>query len=644
MALSSGAFRLATSALVLGTVVTSGVMSQQAQAQSPTASQALKLMPIQKDVDYDLPSEKDAAACTIKAEKVNGQTGWIVRDGSGTILREFLDTNKDNIVDRWTYYKNGIEVYRDIDENFNGKADNHRWLNTAGTRWGVDKSEDGQIDYWKSITPEETTAELVMALRDRDPQRFARLLVTANELKALGLGPAKTKDLGEKLSGATESFKKMMARQTAVGSKTEWTHFGGSRPGLVPAGTEGSTADIIAYENVVVMVDSDGKDGQVPIGALVKVGDVWRLIDAPQLELAAPGVRSTDSALGGTYFIPFVKPNPVAELASAGSTPKAQQLIEDAQEMDAKITAAAPEKQAELNDKRADLLMQIIGEVDAKDRDSWIRNFADTISAATQTGGYPKGPERLEKLFASLQKSDPNLAAYVRYRALQADYGLKLQEEGADYAKIQATWLENLEKFADDFPKADDAAEAMLQLGLAEENTGQEAKAKAWYGKIISNFPETDPAKKANGAIFRLDSVGKTMQLKGPAINGTQTVDLSQYKGKHVLIHYWATWCEPCKVDLAQLKELQTKYGKQGFELIGVGLDDERQPMVDYLSNNRLPWAQVYEPGGLNSRLANEMGVQTLPTMILVDDTGKVINRGIHITELDNELKRKLVK
>ena len=100
-----------------------------------------------------------------------------------------------------------------------------------------------------------------------------------------------------------------------------------------------------------------------------------------------------------------------------------------------------------------------------------------------------------------------------------------------------------------------------------------------------------------------------------------------------MLVHYWATWCEPCKTDFAQLKELYAKYGKGGFTLLGVNLDNNLSEATDYLSKNRLPWSQVWEQGGLDSRLANEMGILTLPTMILVDDKGKVINRNVHITE-----------
>ena len=51
---------------------------------------------------------------------------------------------RDNNVDQWCYYLDGLEVYRDIDSNFNKNADQYRWFHTAGTRWGVDKDEDEQ--------------------------------------------------------------------------------------------------------------------------------------------------------------------------------------------------------------------------------------------------------------------------------------------------------------------------------------------------------------------------------------------------------------------------------------------------------------------------------------------------------------------
>ena len=105
------------------------------------------------------------------------------------------------------------------------------------------------------------------------------------------------------------------------------------------------------------------------------------------------------------------------------------------------------------------------------------------------------------------------------------------------------------------------------------------------------------------------------------------------------MIQYWATWCEPAKADMPALKELLTKYGRS-LSVIGVNLDNSPKALSDFLAKNRLPWPQIFEAGGLDSRPANQLGILTLPTMILVDEEGKVVNRNIQIAELDPALKK----
>ena len=158
-------------------------------AANPSAEQALKLTPIQEGVDYDRPTPEEAAKCKISARKIDGHVGWVVESPDGLILRKFVDTNGDNVVDQWSYYKDGVEVYRDIDSDFNGKADQYRWFNTGGTRWGVTRTKTGNDRAsWKVISAEEVTAEVVAALAKQDVQRFTRLLLTPDELQSLGLG------------------------------------------------------------------------------------------------------------------------------------------------------------------------------------------------------------------------------------------------------------------------------------------------------------------------------------------------------------------------------------------------------------------------------------------------------------------------
>ena len=609
-----------------------------AQAAAPSAQQALRLMPVQKGIDFDRPAAEEAAKCTITPQKVEGTVGWIVESPGGLILRKFLDTNGDNVVDRWSYYKDGLEVYRDIDADFDGKADQYRWFHTAGSRWGLDKDQDGTVDAWKAISAEEVTAEVVAALAERDAERFARVALSQSELASLGLGPAKSKALVEKIAGLQGGFEKLAGEQKTVTPSAKWVQFSGNQPGLVPAGTDASTKDLHVYENVMAIVQDGGQHGQVQIGALVAVGSGWRVIDIPQPVSEA----QTDLAGSGFFFQgPMAGRN---RPASKGPSEETQKMLGDLEKLDAAVAQATTlQERASLNARRADVLEQIAQHTDSpQDRGLWLRQLADTVGAAVQSGTYPDGAKRLEALFEKLQKSqgDKDLVAYVRFRQLTAAYGASLQEaKDVDIPKIQAEWLKRLEQYVADFPKSPDTAEAMLQLAIAQEFAGEEKEAKQWYGRIAKEFPAAPAGRKSAGALTRLDSVGQQISLTGKSPSGN-VIDLAKYRGRVVLVQYWATWCEPCKADMASLKELAAKYGRLGFNIIGVNLDSSQQQMAEYVTENGLPWPQIYEEGGLDSRPANELGILTLPTMILIGPDGKVVNRNIHVAEIDGELKR----
>jgi TolA-binding protein/thiol-disulfide isomerase/thioredoxin len=330
-------------------------------------------------------------------------------------------------------------------------------------------------------------------------------------------------------------------------------------------------------------------------------------------------------------------------VAAGGPNEKAQGLLNELEKLDAAVNRATDaESQAPLNAKRADLLEQLAAEATKpEDRAAWVRQMADVVSAAVQSGGYPDGVKRLEALLERLRKNEEDgaLAAYVRFRQLTAEYGLAVQAKGADFAKVQTEWLKKLEQYVVDYPKSPDAAEAMLQLALGQEFAGQEDEARKWYGQIVRGFPEAPVAKKAAGARNRLDSVGKVLELQGKGTSG-EVVELAKLRGKVVLVQYWATWSEPSKADMAVLKDLLDKHGSSGFAVIGVNLDTNTQAMSAFLTENKLPWAQIHEEGGLESRPAVELGILTLPTMILVDREGKVVNRNIGTSELVGELKK----
>jgi thiol-disulfide isomerase/thioredoxin len=610
-----------------------------AQAASPSADQALKLSPTQEGVDYDRPKPEEVGKCKISARKIDGRVGWVVESPEGIILRKFVDTNGDNVVDQWSYFKDGVEVYRDIDSKFTGKADQFRWFNTAGTRWGVDKSGDGKIGAWKVLSAEEATAEIVAALAGRDAQRFSRVLLTRDELSTLGLGKARSDALTAKIAKAEADFKSMAARQNVISSDSKWLQFSGTRPGTVPAGTDDSSKDLRAYENVVAIVQTGDKHLQVQIGTLVQVGDVWKVIDSPVIV----GDGQPEVAAGGFFFQATPATRSVA--AAPGPGDEGQTLLIKLGEIDKALEkAATADEQIQCNARRADLLQQIAEQARSpEERIMWYRQLADMISAAVQSGKCPDGDKRLQTLLEKLQKSegDKGLAAYVKFRQLTAAYGLSLQAPKTDFPKIQTEWLKNLEQYIADYPTTPDAAEAMLQLGIAREFAGEEENAKKWYNRIGKEFADSPVAKKAAGAVTRLESVGKPITLTGKSPSGG-TVSLANYRGKVVLIQYWATWCGPCKNDMAVLQQLSTKFAPS-FAVISVSLDNNAKDLNAFLAENKLTWPQIFEEGGLDSRPANALGILTVPTMILVDQQGKVVNRNIQMADLEGELK-KLIK
>jgi thiol-disulfide isomerase/thioredoxin len=219
-------------------------------------------------------------------------------------------------------------------------------------------------------------------------------------------------------------------------------------------------------------------------------------------------------------------------------------------------------------------------------------------------------------------------------------YVLSQREPSANQGQLQDKWLKDLETFVGQHPQATDSAEALLQLGMYQEFLGKADQAPKWYQQLVTTFPKASQSAKASGALRRLASVGKPIRLSGPDLQGG-TVDLnsSAYRGKVVLVHYWATWVERCKEDMVLLRDFYTKR-KGELEIVAVCFDDDAATAKQYLAQNRFPWKHIHERGGLDNRLANEMGVMTMPLMLLVDQKGNVANNNIQIAELQSELDR----
>ncbi|TWT86619.1 Thiol:disulfide interchange protein CycY precursor [Pseudobythopirellula maris] len=600
-------------------------------AKSYSAAQALTLEPVQRGVEYDKPSAAEAEKCEIALE--SNKVTWQVRDALGKTLRRFSDANGNGRVNVWSYFRDGLEVYRDIDTDGDGQADEFRWLHTGGARWAVDTDKDGEIDRWRVISPHEVAELMADAVQRKDEKAFAALLLSGDEIKRLGAGEALTKQLNEQARRAPSDFRKLIGSKQALPAGARFVDFGAARPGVIPEGIDGAKKDLYVYENASALVDNGGAPEQLLLGSLFKIGDAWRVAEAPRAGGDGP-------ELANVFSVPSFSRG---EAGGPAPTEDMQRLMDSLERLDREMASAPPAKQKELIGERADVIGRLAQASPAgEQRDQWRDQLADMLSAAVQADGYSEGIERLKRLENEAVKGRAGAAtlAHIRYRLLWAEYGLQLRDPKADYVKVQESWTKDLAAFIDRHPQGPDAEDAMMQLGMAHEFAGENDEAVVWYKRLAAESPRSTSGRKAAGAMRRLGSIGKAISLKGPVLGGGQA-DLAAppYRGRYVVVHYWATWCEPCKADMAQLKELASKHGRK-LAVLGVNLDDQPADAEAFVATRRAPWQHLYGKGGLtSSERALEMGVMTLPLTLLVDDKGRVVNRNANVAELERELE-----
>lgn len=606
-------------------------------ADAPSIELALSFKPAQKDVDYEIPQRSEYDDCTIKVERSKAASGWVVYGPQGQVLRRFIDTNRNNVVDQWRYYQHGLEVYRDTDTNHNNKVDQSRWYNTGGTRHGIDSDEDGVIDTWKRISPEEASRVAVHALVAGDEQALQSVLIDAKDVRALGISAELSKQLLDSVNDADKKMRKLLAGSKGINDKTTWMRFDGSMPGTIPAESGKAKSDVTVYENAMAIVETAGEPVLVQIGELVLVGDAWKLTQIPSV-LDGSSVQVT---AGGILMQPTLEAVAGAAPTVAGLSPESQKLVQQLQELDRNSpapTAGNEQALATYNKNRAELLGKLI-ETSRSDeeREQWTRQMADSIAAAVQTGTDPKGLERLQSIEQAVEKrnADSDVLPYVTYRRLLAEYSDKIRSATNENAgEIQEWWLKQLEAFADKYPKAEDTPEVLFQLGSSQEFAGNVEVARKWYNRLVSQHGSQTGGLRAAGALRRIDMKGKPFTFSGAGLKGGTITD-RDFRGKVLLVLFWSTWCVPCGEDLPVIQAVYKEYHSRGFEVLGINLDATAAPVGPYLAQNNVTWPQSHEEGGLDaSKPALTFGIISLPTMFLVDADGKVVNNAVTADEL----------
>ncbi|UOB17946.1 TlpA disulfide reductase family protein [Abyssalbus ytuae] len=117
-------------------------------------------------------------------------------------------------------------------------------------------------------------------------------------------------------------------------------------------------------------------------------------------------------------------------------------------------------------------------------------------------------------------------------------------------------------------------------------------------------------------------------------------VKLSDYRGKYVLLDFWASWCRPCRAENPNLVKAYEKYNAKGFEILAVSLDTKKEAWLKAIKQENLPWAHVSDLKGFKNEVAILYDVQSIPKNLLIDPKGKIVTTNLRGYRLEEELSQ----
>ena len=187
--------------------------------------------------------------------------------------------------------------------------------------------------------------------------------------------------------------------------------------------------------------------------------------------------------------------------------------------------------------------------------------------------------------------------------------------------------------------KTDAVAEILfMKATLYSEVFQDQAKADVLIKQLKSEFPGTHLVTALEQQEVA-EAAAKKVQAN--LVEGTKFPDFAEkdvdgkplsvanYNGKVVLIDFWATWCGPCRAEMPNVVATYKKYHSQGFDIIGVSLDDDRQKLLNYTKDNGMTWPQYFDGQGWSNKLAVKYGIEAIPATYLLDGNGVIIGKDL---------------
>ncbi len=150
-------------------------------------------------------------------------------------------------------------------------------------------------------------------------------------------------------------------------------------------------------------------------------------------------------------------------------------------------------------------------------------------------------------------------------------------------------------------------------------------------------------SRRTSAAVALLSSSGQMAPDFGLESLEGKTVHLSDFRGKAVLLNFWATWCQPCKIEMPWFEQLQKQYGPQGLQVIGVAMDDaSKKDIAEFAKNMGIDYPVLLGKEGVGDAYG---GVQLLPATFYVGRDGKVVDKVFGLKgreEIEDKIKKTL--
>ena len=163
------------------------------------------------------------------------------------------------------------------------------------------------------------------------------------------------------------------------------------------------------------------------------------------------------------------------------------------------------------------------------------------------------------------------------------------------------------------------------------------------FDEIVSQSPWVQMLVERVEAAKLLALGQPYIDVKLPSPDGEEIAisDLAG-KGNYLLLDFWASWCQPCRVVNPQLVKLYDKYKDKGFDILGISLDNDRDAWIQAIEDDKLAWSQISDLSFWQSEAARAYSITSIPHTILLDKDGMIIGRGLSFNEIEEKLEELL--